>query len=315
MANEMTKHDNDKAQRKVVRDKGLNRTSPIKARRTENQVEDIRAAIYWLLQDDNPMTVRQVFYRLVSMGAVGKTEAEYKGTVCRLLVEMRRGGLIPFGWIADNTRWQRKPTTFNSLEDALTRTAQTYRRAVWEEQDAYVEVWLEKDALAGVVMDVTVEWDVPLMVTRGYPSLTFIHGAAATIARCGKPVYLYYLGDYDPSGLDIPRTVERGIREFAPWAKVHFERVAVTPAQIEEFSLITRPTKKTDSRSRNFAGESVEVDAIPPDTLRELVRGCIMRHVDTHAQEVLEVAEKSEREQLQKIAASVLRYGQQRNSQ
>ncbi len=227
----------------------LNRTSPIKARRTERQIEDIRAAMYWLLEDDNPMTVRQVFYRLVSMGAVAKTEAEYKGTVCRLLAEMRLAGQLPYGWIADSTRWVRKPTTYSSLEQALRRTARDYRRAVWDSLPVQVEVWSEKDALAGVLVEETDKWDVPLYVTRGYPSLTYLYEAADYITSVRKPAYIYYLGDHDPSGLDIARSTERRLKEFAPDATIHFERPAVTQEQIVSLQLLTRPTKKTATRA------------------------------------------------------------------
>src|SRR5262245_57118714 len=119
----------------------------MRTRRTRNGIGEIKQAILDLLEQDRPMTVRQVFYRLVSRGAIGKTEAEYKGTVCRLLTGMRRAGEIPYGYVADNTRWMRKPTTHESMQDALAATAQFYRRDLWQDQNAYVEVWLEKDAL------------------------------------------------------------------------------------------------------------------------------------------------------------------------
>jgi hypothetical protein len=266
----------------------------------------IREAIYETLVLDNPATVRQVFYRLVSAGEIDKTEADYKTTVIRLLTEMRRAREIPFGWIADNTRWMRKPTTFDSLEDALQSTARTYRRALWQEQSVYVEVWLEKDALAGVLYEVTEEWDIPLMVTRGYPSLTYLHEAGESIAYEGKPAFIYYFGDYDPSGLDIPRKVEAGLREFAPKAEIYFERVAVTPEQIERWQLPTRPTKKTDTRSKNFEGESVEVDAIPSQDLRALVRECIDHHVDREVLSRVQMVEKSERETLHRYTRSIV---------
>ena len=140
------------------------RSSPIKRkRRTKAEIEVVKSAIYQLLDAENPMTVRQTFYRLVSNGVIEKTEKEYKSTVVRLLTQMRRAGEIPYGWIADNTRWMRKPHTFSSMESALVYTAQTYRRALWDTQDAYVEIWLEKDALSGVLSDVTYEWDVPFV--------------------------------------------------------------------------------------------------------------------------------------------------------
>ena len=268
--------------------------SPTK-RRTKAEITALRETIWRVVRRDQPMTVRQVFYRLVSLGAIAKTEIEYKATVCRLLAEMRRGRMLPYGWIADNTRWMRKPVTYADLEAALHETARTYRRALWSSQDAYVEIWLEKDALAGVMAQVTGEWDVPLMVTRGYPSLSYLYEAGEYITRLRKPVYLYYFGDHDPSGVDIPRKVERDLREFAPGAEIHFERVAVTPEQIDAWRLPTRPTKRTDSRSKAFEGESVEVDAIPPDDLRDLVGDCITRHINEQELVASMATEREER--------------------
>lgn len=279
--------------------------SPIRRlRRAKAEMDAVRKVIYDVVAENCPMTVRQVFYQLVTHGVIDKTEGEYNSTVVRLLTEMRLNSDILWSWIADNTRWMRKTKTYSSLEQALRQTAAFYRRSVWENQDAYVEVWLEKEALAGVVVGVTGEWDVPLMVTRGYPSITYLHTAAETIEAEGKPAYLYYFGDYDPSGLDISRNVEERLRQFTPKAEIHFHRVAVTPEQITEWGLPTRPTKSSDTRSRSFQGDSVEVDAIPPDQLRELVRDCIEQHIDRDLFLVLRIAEENERELLTKMAAN-----------
>lgn len=88
--------------------------------------------MFELLEREQPMTNRQVFYRLVSAGVVAKTEAEYKGTVGRLLVEMRLSGEVPFGWIADNTRWMRKPPSYRGVDAFLEQAARTYRRSLWD---------------------------------------------------------------------------------------------------------------------------------------------------------------------------------------
>ncbi len=248
------------------------------------------------------MTVRQVFYRMVALGAIAKTDGEYKRTVGRLLLDMRLAGELPFGWIADNTRWMRKPRTYSSWEAALRSTAATYRRALWADQAAYVEIWLEKDALAGVLFEETERWDVPLMVVKGFPSATFLYEAAEAIAAQGKPAYLYYFGDHDPSGVAITRHVEERLRQFAPQVALHVERIAVTPAQIATYGLPTRPTKRTDSRSKDFAGDSVEVDAIPSATLRTLARRCIERHVDRDTLAITRTAEASERAYLTTLA-------------
>lgn len=133
-------------------------------------METIRAALYEILADDHPQTVRGVFYQATVRGVVSKTDdAKGYGTVQRLLTEMRRSGDIPYAWLADGTRWMRKPTTFSSLEAALRRTAETYRRALWDDAPIAVELWVEKEALAGVLYEVTHEMG---RAADGHPRLS-----------------------------------------------------------------------------------------------------------------------------------------------
>jgi hypothetical protein len=236
----------------------------------------------------------------------------------RLLGDMRRDGTIPYTWLADATRWMRKPTTFSSAEAALRRTAEVYRRALCDDADVAVEIWLEKEALAGVLVDVTDEWDVSLMVCRGYPSMSYLHSAADVITDREQRTIIYYFGDRDPSGVDIDRAVRHGIGEaiwsmiadeqrastpedeFEFWADFH--RVAVTERQILHWDLPTRPTKQTDTRANGFEGASVEIDAIPVVHLRGLAEVCIEQHVDRAKLKVLETVEKEERATLMRIA-------------
>lgn len=271
-------------------------------RRTRAAISRIEMAIIDTLERDHPQTLRGLFYRLVSQGIVPKTDAAYKTTVGRLCVRLRRAGVLPYAWLADSTRWQRKPQTHVGLAAALQLTAETYRRAVWADLPDYVEVWLEKDALAGVLLRETAAWDVPLMVTRGYPSLSYLYEAADTIKSIGKPTTLYYFGDHDPSGVDIPAKVERELTAFAPSIPIRFVRMAVTADQIAAFGLPTRPTKASDTRARRFQGGSVEVDAIPAEQLRGLVRDAIRSHIPTGHLHSLHAAEESERELLTAIA-------------
>lgn len=149
----------------------------------------------------------------------------------------------------------------------------------------------------------TGKWDVPLMVTRGFASVSYLWEAAEHIRGVGKPTNIFYFGDLDSGDIHIDKHVERRLRELAPEAAICFERVAVLPEQVTELGLLTRPTKTSDSRSKGFSGDSVEVDAIPPALLREMARECIERHVDHARLEVLLVAEKSEREFLERFCA------------
>lgn len=278
-------------------------------RRTKAAMADLRTALIDIVLEGAPMTVRQVYYQAVTRGLIEKTEQQYKA-ICRLLVQLRRDGRIAYDDIADNTRWMRKPRTYGSVEDALAETARLYRRQVWADLDWRVEVWLEKEALAGVLVDVTAQWDVPLMVTRGYPSLSFLHGAGEGIQASGFDTYIYYFGDHDPSGVDIARHVEEELSEFAGNVPVIFERVAVTRAQIEELDLPTRPTKKSDSRAKGWDGGSVEVDAIHPSQLRALAATCIEQHIPEGHMDVLLAAEASEREALKSFGREFLGRGE-----
>jgi len=275
---------------------------PIKRnRRDRAAIAAIEQAIYRIVATDHPMTLRGLFYRLVSEGEIGKEASEYKN-VGRYLLAMRRRGDLPYHWIADSTRWQRKPRTYSGLDDVLYETARTYRRPIWEEQDAYLEIWIEKDTLAGVLYEEAERWDVPLMVCRGFASETYLHDAAEAIKQQGKPTWLYLMVDHDPSGHGIAAHMERIIRGFLPEGyPVTVDLLAVTPQQIEQWHLPTRPTKKTDSRSKGFVGESVELDAIPPATLRAIVRDAIERHIDPDALARTRQVEHLERETLYEI--------------
>ncbi len=280
----------------------LYQASPIKRiRATKAEVDGRRAALYEIVAEMRPMTVRQVFYQATVRNIVEKSEAGYT-KVQTDLVQMRRSGDLPYAWLADNTRWQRKPTTFDNVEQALEDTARFYRKSLWADAGSYVEIWLEKDALSGVVYPVTSMYDVPLMVARGYASLSFLHSAADYINDLEVPTYIYHLGDYDPSGVNAGEKIESTLRELAPDAEIHFQRIGVTPEQIGNWRLPSRPTKTTDTRAKGFGDISVELDAIAPAELRHLVEHVIQRHLPKRQFEVLKAAEESEREMLKALA-------------
>ena len=264
-------------------------------------MEARREALLDIIAVGRPMTVRQVFYQATVRGLVEKAESGY-GKVQADLTVMRRARELPYDWLDDNTRWQRKPRTFDSVEDALRNTAAFYRKALWNEANSYVEIWLEKDALAGVVYPVTSMYDVPLMVARGYASLSFLYSAAEAINELDVPAYIYQLGDFDPSGVNAGEKIEETLRELAPDADITFERIAVTPEQIAEWDLPTRPTKASDTRAKAFGSSlSVELDAIEPNQLRALVQDTIELHLPAEQFEVLKAAEDSEREIISRL--------------
>jgi hypothetical protein len=284
------------------------RARQIKRRRrsTKAQVELRRERLLGIIAEMKPMTVRQCFYQATVQGIVEKTESGY----CKVqsdLVLLRRAGDLPYDWLADNTRWQRKPRSFNSVENALRDCAAFYRKNLWHNADAYVEVWLEKDALAGVLYPVTAMCDVALMVARGYASLSFLHSAAEHINELDVPTYIYHLGDFDPSGVNAGEKIEQTLRELSPDSEIIFERLAVTERQIALWNLPTRQTKKSDTRAKNFGETSVELDAIDPGRLRRLVREAIERHLPPSEFDVLKAAEESERQIIGKLVGAALK--------
>lgn len=156
--------------------------------------------------------MRGTFYQLVNRGVVEKTEAEYQQVVVRLLTEMRVNKELPFYWIVDQSRRRQVTRTYDSMAEAVEDVATFYRKSALNEAPAYIEIWVEKDALSGLMWDVTSKYDVPLLASKGMPSITFLHSTAEHMENewllRDRPTYIYQFGDHDPTGALIPRTIE-----------------------------------------------------------------------------------------------------------
>ena len=216
------------------------------------------------------MTVRQVFYQCASVaGLVEKTEAGYR-KVQRQVLAMRQADELDWDFITDGTRWMRKPDSWHDLNDYMDVMLRGYRRDLWQSQGIRIEVWLGKDALADVIADTTARWNVPLMVSRGQSSATFLHSAAmnarAAYDRDRTETFVYTLYDHDPGGaLRAQPTIERDLPELAG-RPVYVEALAVTPAQITAWNLPTRPAKRKDPNAKTWGNRpTVELDAIDPN--------------------------------------------------
>jgi hypothetical protein len=277
-------------------------------RRTKAELDNIDAAIIEAIEADRPVTLRGVFYRVVSMGVVPKTDLAYR-TVGKQLLKLRRQGRVSYAHITDGTRWTDKPGTWASLNQMLASAAKFYRRDIWHDQGTEVHIYSEKDAISGVIQPVTRRLDVTLGVIRGYSSESFAWEVAQAVCESDRDnVWLYQLGDHDPSGVDLWRDLTAKIAGFAAGQNgdtdewLHFERLAVTEQQITEWQLPTRPTKATDSRSAKFAGDSVEVDAIPAPRLRQIVEDAITQHIDPEHVRITLLAQRLEREALARMA-------------
>ena len=253
-----------------------------RSRRTKAEMEEMYTTIKAIVEDEHPLTLRRLYYRLIGAGKIGKSESEYDN-VGNMLISLRERGRVPWEHVIDNTRRLEVPTTFRSIGHGLSVIDQIYRRDPWLDQDCLVVVITEKDALSAILYGETEKLVVPLGVIHGSSSRTFLHDIAEKIKEAGKPTFVYYFGDLDPAGVvNIEKPSERTIRRYAPHARIHWKRLAVTKEQIVEHTLITRETKtsgkKNDiSKSPEWLavappnGESCEVDAMPTGAVLDLL--------------------------------------------
>jgi hypothetical protein len=271
-----------------------------------------RDLLYEIVKEQRPMTIRQVYYRAVVKGYIEKTEKGY-GFVQRDVADMRRRGRIPYEWIIDESRRMRGGQGINDdLEEWLKRTtrdlpntiAERWYRDLLADHEFSIQVWLEKEALIGVVHPMTLKWHVPLVPAKGYSSLSLLYETAQDLEYKNRPAKIFHFGDYDPSGQDAIATVQRVLPELAPQTArlgIEFEIVAVTPEQIEELNLPTRPTKKTDTRASSFGSDqSVELDAIEPNVLRQMVDETLLACFPPGALEANERQQEKDREKIRR---------------
>lgn len=279
------------------------------ARKQHDRSNRIQVAILDTFAEQGPpMTVRQIFYQLSSKGVVPKDETKGYRPVQSQLTVMRRNGSIPYGWLADNTRWKIQPTMYNGMSDALERMTRYYRQDLWASQNAHVEIWIEKDALAGVVSSITDSFGVPLFVSRGYSSISFAFDAAEQLSQLNKPIYIYHFGDFDADGVHAAHSIREELSRH--YADFHFERAAITPAHIDYYNLLTRPQKKSSPRYKWWRAQygdaqNAELDALPANVLRGMVRDCIERHINPYEWERTKAIEAAERKSLQYVLDSV----------
>ena len=241
--------------------------------------------------------MRHVFYAVSGKGLVPKTENGYR-TVASLMKNLRLTGELPWNYVADNTRFKLASAMFTGLVDFLDQVESVYRRDIMRDVDVTIEIWSEKDAISSILADKAELWGVPVFINRGYPSLTFLHSSAVELETIGKPAYIYYFGDSDPSGKDIERNTESRLRKFAPNTEITFERMAVTEEQIEKFGLPTRPPKAGDSRNGKYNGGIVEIDTLPMKYLGGLVEYCITRNISSATLDRMLKIEAAEKETL-----------------
>lgn len=284
-----------------------NRAGTIKReRRTKAQIEQLDQQILDVLSEDHPQSVRHVFYRMTDPRLpepVEKSERGYRHVQHRVK-ELRRNGRIPYNFITDATRRGFHVNTFSGAADFIRRMSGLYRADLWQEAACYVEVWTESRSIAGIIEDDCDELAVSLYPCGGFSSITLAFEAAEEITRiCERthqhPVILF-IGDYDPAGVLIDKSLQAELQRHLAM-DFTFTRLGITPEQIEEYDLPTKPRKATDRRSLDVR-HTVEAEAMPAHVLRRLLRDAVEAHLPAQALLAAKVAEESEREMLRVLA-------------
>ena len=267
-----------------------------------------------LALEEHPITLRGLMYRVVSAGWLPSTDHQHYARLGRVMTALREAGVVPFHWIVDNVRSTDKPSSWAGLADFADTVRRAYRKDFWAQLPEYVHVIAEKDAIAGVLAPVTREYDVALSPIRGYVSLSFAHEIAQTWNRIAKPVFAYYLGDFDASGFDLERDVRDKLTRYCN-RPFEWQRLGVNRDDFAAFNLIPLEAKTQDKRYARFVAahgdECAELDALPATELRRRVEEAITAHIDQERWGRLMDVERLEKESIDQLA-SVWTMGGQR---
>lgn len=260
--------------------------------------EIIIGASKMIEKSGGPVTVRQIFYHLVAAYGMSNIFNEYK-RVKEAMVAARRGGKIPWDAIEDRTRRPWPVSMWSGLEDYAKTVIKSYRRDLWESQNYYIEVWLEKDALAGIFVDILAAYGVTLNVGRGNPGYPQIINIAERFKSYARPVLIFF-SDFDPTGVDLRRDVKERLEYFNCKPKIIIG--GLRKGDIKRYNLPPDVAKKTDSRTMQFIqkyGEDVvELDALPIRVLRQRIKKITEAYLDMEAIETAMALEEKERKEL-----------------
>jgi hypothetical protein len=252
------------------------------------------------------LTLRQLYYQFVSRDLLTNKDSEYK-RLGGVIADARMAGLIDWYAITDRTRNLRSNSHWDDAQDIISGCAKQFALDKWSNQDNRPEVWVEKDALIGVIEAACEPLDVAHFSCRGYTSLSEVWMAAQRLIKYednGQSPYIFHLGDHDPSGIDMSRDIEDRLRTF--YASPTFIRIALNMDQVEEHQPPPNPAKVTDSRfteyQRLHGDESWELDALNPTILGELIRKHIEEIRDEDKWKEMEEKETEIKKTIGKVA-------------
>lgn len=229
-------------------------------------------------EDGYILTLRQLYYQLVSKDIIPNNDKEY-AKLSNILKKGRMAGIVDWSAIEDRVRVPRLPYWVKNVQDAIKDTIEQYRLNRMAGQGQTVEIWVEKDALSNVLYRVSSKYHIRLMVNRGYSSVSAMYDA---YNRLNNGDVILYFGDHDPSGMDMIRDIRERLTEFG--LEIEVQPIALTMEQIKEFNPPPNPAKITDPRAKwyisEYGGTSWELDALPPRELIRLAESAVENIID-----------------------------------
>lgn len=272
-------------------------------RGTSSSTKELTAFCYRLLKELHPMTLRQLHYAIFS-----RQEIEYTNTpkdykrLSRVTTKARRAyrdwelngdpddlplvsQVMPGQWIVDETREAEVPNVWTNVQDYIGTVERSYRRDAWQDQQRHCEVWSEKGTVLSSIRPVADEWGITLRTIHGFSSTGMESDTGLQFEQITKPITVYYLGDFDPSGVCIEDDVHRRVMTCSGR---HFDmrRLAIHPNDIWQFDLPPQMVKETDTRARSFRerygneAATIELDALPVDELRRRIEVAVQGLLD-----------------------------------
>ncbi len=270
-------------------------------------LEDANAIIEEYQNQGFTLTLRQLYYQFVSRDLMANTERAYK-SLGGLISDGRIAGYIDWDAIEDRTRNLQQLNRWDSPAHAMDFILDQYHIDWWKDQDYRVEVWIEKEALAGVFEQVCDDWDVPFFCCRGYTSQSEMWRAAERLDSYNQESVILHFGDHDPSGIDMTRDIIDRLNLFMT-SNLILERLALNMDQVRQYNPPPNPAKVTDSRFASYrteyGDESWELDALEPQVLASLVENAVADYVDGPSWDVTKAKEVEHRELLKTAQQSL----------
>jgi len=254
------------------------------------------------------LTLRQLYYQLVARDIIANEDKEYT-KVMKTLTMGRMNGLIDWDMIEDRTRRPYLDYFASGVLGAWQDTIERYRLDRQDGQEYNIEIWTEKDAVSNILLRVSRYYHLRLSINRGYTSCSAMYIAAARIRRQktlrDRNTKILYVGDHDPSGLDMIRDIVARFFEFEIAYAVEIIPVVLTMAQIEEYNPPPNPAKITDPRASRYISEhgdeSWELDALEPEALHCIIEEAVKEHLDQDLFYEVLIQEKIDKIKLEKL--------------